>query len=96
MYYIGIDLGTSAVKLLLVDEKGQIYNEITKEYPGQLFVSKTKRIYNQKNENLTLLSANVRFLPVPAICPIGHKMYLWGISLPDGEYVRIFHVWWSI
>lgn len=33
MYYIGIDLGTSAVKLLLVDEKGQIYNEITKEYP---------------------------------------------------------------
>ena len=33
MYYIGIDLGTSAVKLLLVDEKGQIHNEITKEYP---------------------------------------------------------------
>ena len=33
MYYIGIDLGTSACKLLLVDEKGQICNEITKEYP---------------------------------------------------------------
>ena len=33
MYYIGIDLGTSAVKLLLVDEKGQIHNEVTKEYP---------------------------------------------------------------
>ncbi len=31
--YIGIDLGTSAVKLLLVDEQGQIHNEITKEYP---------------------------------------------------------------
>ena len=33
MYYIGIDLGTSACKLLLVDEKGQILNEVTKEYP---------------------------------------------------------------
>lgn len=33
MYYIGIDLGTSAVKLLLVDEKGKILNTISKEYP---------------------------------------------------------------
>ena len=33
MYYIGIDLGTSAVKLLLVDEKGKILNSISKEYP---------------------------------------------------------------
>ena len=31
--YIGIDLGTSAVKLLLVDEQGKIHNEVTKEYP---------------------------------------------------------------
>ena len=33
MYYIGIDLGTSAVKLLLVDEMGGILGEVTKEYP---------------------------------------------------------------
>lgn len=33
MYYIGIDLGTSAVKLLLVDDKGKIINSISKEYP---------------------------------------------------------------
>ena len=33
MLYIGIDLGTSAVKLLLVDEKGYIVNEVSKEYP---------------------------------------------------------------
>ena len=31
--YIGIDLGTSAVKLLLVDERGAILREVTKEYP---------------------------------------------------------------
>ena len=33
MLYIGIDLGTSAVKLLLMDEKGQIRNIVSKEYP---------------------------------------------------------------
>lgn len=31
--YIGIDLGTSAVKLLLVDADGRILNEVSKEYP---------------------------------------------------------------
>ena len=31
--YIGVDLGTSAVKLLLVDGQGQILNTVTKEYP---------------------------------------------------------------
>ena len=31
--YIGIDLGTSAVKLLLVAADGSILNRATKEYP---------------------------------------------------------------
>ena len=33
MLYIGIDLGTSACKLLLVDEAGYVRNAVTKEYP---------------------------------------------------------------
>ena len=33
MLYIGIDLGTSAVKLLLMNEKGEIKNIVSKEYP---------------------------------------------------------------
>lgn len=33
MLYVGIDLGTSAVKLLLMDEKGSIKNIVSKEYP---------------------------------------------------------------
>ena len=33
MYYIGIDLGTSAVKLMLVTKTGEILNSVTKEYP---------------------------------------------------------------
>ena len=31
--YIGVDLGTSAVKLLLVDGEGAILNSETREYP---------------------------------------------------------------
>lgn len=31
--YIGIDLGTSGVKILLVDGRGKIRNEVTEEYP---------------------------------------------------------------
>lgn len=33
MLYVGIDLGTSAVKLLLMDEKGTIQKIVSKEYP---------------------------------------------------------------
>jgi len=33
MLYIGVDLGTSAVKLLLMDETGKILNITSKEYP---------------------------------------------------------------
>lgn len=33
MYYIGIDLGTSAVKLLLLDGSGAVLNTVSREYP---------------------------------------------------------------
>ena len=33
MLYIGLDLGTSALKLLLMDEKGTILNVVSREYP---------------------------------------------------------------
>lgn len=33
MLLIGVDLGTSAVKLLLMDEEGKILNIVSKEYP---------------------------------------------------------------
>ncbi|MDD7316779.1 MAG: FGGY family carbohydrate kinase, partial [Bacillales bacterium] len=40
--YIGIDLGTSGVKLLLLHEDGKILNIVTKDYP--IF-------YRQKNHS---------------------------------------------
>ncbi|MBQ8306807.1 MAG: xylulokinase [Blautia sp.] len=33
MYYIGVDLGTSAVKLLLMEGNGRIVNIVSREYP---------------------------------------------------------------
>ena len=33
-YYIGIDRGTSAMKLLWMWADGTIHNTVTKEYPG--------------------------------------------------------------
>ena len=33
MRYIGVDLGTSAVKLILMDETGSIFKSVSKEYP---------------------------------------------------------------
>ena len=33
MFYLGIDLGTSAVKILLVSKEGDIRGSVTKEYP---------------------------------------------------------------
>lgn len=33
MLYIGVDLGTSAVKLLLMSADGKIENVVSKEYP---------------------------------------------------------------
>ena len=39
MLYIGIDLGTSAMKLLLMDAHGRIKNVVSKEYPLEIPVS---------------------------------------------------------
>ncbi len=33
MYYIGVDLGTSSVKLILMEPTGNIVNTVSKSYP---------------------------------------------------------------
>ncbi|MDP9752142.1 FGGY family carbohydrate kinase, partial [Thermoanaerobacter pentosaceus] len=33
MYFLGIDLGTSAVKIILIEENGNVIGSISKEYP---------------------------------------------------------------
>ena len=55
-YYIGADLGTSALKLIHIDSKGEIVNSVTKEYP--LFFpksnwSESKRKWEVGNRTLS-------------------------------------------
>lgn len=45
MLYAGIDLGTSSVKLLLVNKNGDVLNSVTKEYP----ISFPKKGYSEQN-----------------------------------------------
>lgn len=47
MYYIGVDLGTSAVKLLLMRENGEICNIVSREYP----LSFPKPGWSEQNPN---------------------------------------------
>jgi xylulokinase len=43
--YIGVDLGTSAVKLILMDENGSILGVVSKEYP----ISFPKQGWSEQN-----------------------------------------------
>ena len=61
MLYIGIDLGTSAVKLLLMDGEGKIQKIVSKEYP--LYFpnpgwSEQKPIFSSK-KSTSILSLNL-------------------------------------
>ena len=51
-YFIGIDLGTSSVKVILLDSNGQVVSSVTKDYPLTLQttagVSKALRIGTTK------------------------------------------------
>ncbi|MDD5934221.1 MAG: xylulokinase [Clostridiales bacterium] len=45
MYYIGVDLGTSSVKLVLMENTGKIVNVLSKEYP----ISFPKPLWSEQN-----------------------------------------------
>lgn len=45
MYYIGVDLGTSSVKLVLMEASGRIVKVVSKEYP----ISYPKQLWSEQN-----------------------------------------------
>jgi len=51
-YYIGVDLGTSALKLLLVDSCGNIVNTVSRSYP----VSFPKPMYSEQEYLQSILN----------------------------------------
>ena len=47
MYYIGIDIGTSSVKVLAIDEAGKIVKTVSREYP----ISYPFPLWSEQNPN---------------------------------------------
>lgn len=97
MLYIGIDLGTSAVKLLLADEKGDIKNVISKEYP----ISFPRSNWSEQNpsdwwnatvEGINELTAD---FDKSEICGIGAGGQMHGLVALDGndEVIRPAILW---
>jgi len=97
MYYIGIDLGTSAVKLLLMDSEGKIVNVVSKEYP--LFFphpgwseQKPEDWYAQSMEGLKELTKDVDKSLVKGIS-FGGQMHGLVILDKDDNVIRPAILW---
>ena len=87
MLYIGIDLGTSAVKLLLMDSEGKIVNVVSKEYPLYFphpgwSEQKPEDWYEQTMEGIRELIRDVDKSQVAGIS-FGGQMH--GLVILDGE-----------
>ncbi len=86
-YYIGVDLGTSSVKLLLLDEKGSIVRTVSREYP--IYYPKTgwseqdpDDWYRESIEGLKELTAKIDKSAVAGIS-FGGQMH--GLVILDRE-----------
>ncbi|MDE6924598.1 MAG: xylulokinase [Acetatifactor sp.] len=87
MLYIGIDLGTSAVKLLLMDSEGKIVNVVSREYPLYFpqpgwSEQKPEDWYEQTIEGIRELIRDVDKSQVAGIS-FGGQMH--GLVILDGE-----------
>ena len=97
MLYIGVDLGTSAVKLLLMDEKGEIKKIVSKEYP--LFFShpgwseqNPKDWYEKSVEGIKELTADCDKSQVAGIS-FGGQMHGLVILDKDDNVIRPAILW---
>ena len=82
MLFIGVDLGTSAVKLLLMDEEGDIKKIVSREYP--LFFphpgwseQKPEDWFAQSMEGIKELTAQT--YPMHPVC------FLWTLRIAAGQ-----------
>lgn len=89
MEYIGIDLGTSAMKLLLLDETGRILHTVQKDYPLEF----PRPGWSQQDPALwerAMLEGIpelLRHCPEARIAGIGAAGQMHGLVLLDGETV---------
>ena len=91
MNVIGIDLGTSAVKLLLVDETGSILNSVSKEYP--LLLPHPGWSEQNPEDWWTAVTAGIRELmkgfDASSVAGIGCAGQMHGLVALDGDGVVI-------
>ncbi|MCQ2523646.1 MAG: xylulokinase [Lachnospiraceae bacterium] len=97
MYYIGIDLGTSAVKLLLMDSQGKIVNIVSKEYPLYFphpgwSEQKPEDWYTQSMEGLKELTKDIDKSQVAGIS-FGGQMHGLVILDKDDNVIRPAILW---
>ena len=97
MYYIGIDLGTSAVKLLLMDSEGKIVNVVSKEYPLYFpnpgwSEQKPEDWYTQSMEGLKELTKDVDKSKIAGIS-FGGQMHGLVILDKDDNVIRPAILW---
>ena len=97
MLYIGIDLGTSAVKLLLMDGKGKIQKIVSKEYPLYFpnpgwSEQNPEDWYNQSLEGLKELLSECDKSQVAGI-GFGGQMHGLVILDKDDEVIRPAILW---
>ena len=95
MLYIGIDLGTSAVKLLLMNEAGQILNVVSRTYPLEF----PRPGWSQQNpedwrkavwEGIPALLEGFDRAQVAESEPAGRCTAWWSWMKPTGSSVRPF------
>ena len=96
-YYIGIDLGTSAVKILLVDAAGTVVRTVTKEYP--LYFPHPGWSEQEPDDWWNAVSEGIRELTKDAgaenICGIGAAGQMHGLVVLDekDEVIRPAILW---
>ena len=97
MLYIGVDLGTSAVKLLLMNEKGGIENIVSKEYPLEFphpgwSQQKPEDWWEQTVEGLKELTANADKSRIAGIS-FGGQMHGLVVLDKDDNVIRPAILW---
>ncbi|WP_053955715.1 xylulokinase [Inediibacterium massiliense] len=100
MIYIGIDLGTSSVKLLALNENGNILGEVTKEYPvyypkSNWAEQNPEDWWNQTKQGLKEL-INRYDLPKDQIQSIGFSGQMHGlVALDENGEVLLPAILWN-
>ncbi len=97
MLYIGVDLGTSAVKLLLMNEKGGIENIVSKEYPLEFphpgwSQQKPEDWWDKTCEGLTELTAGADKSKIAGIS-FGGQMHGLVVLDKDDNVIRPAILW---